>query len=80
MTKSKLPAKLKLPKRFQANIEYVDTEKRSTDTVDLTYDEQNRIVSFALDFDNDADIPYVQNKDSTKVKGKARIIQDFKSG
>jgi hypothetical protein len=77
MTKTHVPAKL--PQRFQTKLEYVDTEKRVTDKVDLTYDEFNQIVSFALDFDRDFDVPYVQNSDG-KIKGKARIVQDFKSG
>lgn len=78
MTWARLPAKL--PSRFQTNLEYVDTEKRVTDKVDLSYDETNQIVSFALDFDRDSDVPYVQNSADGKIKGKARVVQDFKSG
>lgn len=78
MTEAKLPSTL--PNRFETNIEYVDTEKKITDSVHLLYDEVNHIVSFTLDFDRDLDIPYVQNTGGQKLKGKARVFQDFNSG
>lgn len=77
MTRKKYPTTL--PTRFQAKIEYIDTDKKTTDSIDLMYDQENHVVSFALD-DLDDDIPYVQNSNKDKVKGKMRVYQDFNSG
>jgi hypothetical protein len=78
MTESKLPSGLS--DRFEAEIEYVDIEKKITDIVELMYDGINHVVSFALDFDKDSDIPYIQNSGSQKLVGRARVFQDFNSG
>ncbi|KAI6230453.1 hypothetical protein M3Y99_01064500 [Aphelenchoides fujianensis] len=68
-----------LPLKFEANVEYVDTRANVTDTVELMYDGENKIVSFALDFDSDTDIPFVQSETSMQL-GKARVYQDFVTG
>lgn len=45
------------------------------------YDGENRIIAFALDFDADSDIPFVQNINETTMKlGRAFIVQDFNYG
>jgi hypothetical protein len=44
------------------------------------YDEQNHVVVFNVDFDRDLDMPYVQNTAAEKLKGRARVFQDFNSG
>lgn len=77
MISAKLPSKL--PDKFEVEIEYSDTEKKITDSVSLMYDGPNHVVSFALDFGSDADLPYVQNSVDTKLS-KARVVQDFNSG
>lgn len=69
-----------LPTRFDSRIEYTDSEKNVTDSVQLMYDEQNHVVVFNVDFDRDLDMPYVQNTVVEKLKGRARVFQDFNSG
>lgn len=45
------------------------------------YDGVNKIISFALDFNRDSDIPYVQtNEKDKKALGRAKIFLDFKTG
>ncbi|KAI6195459.1 hypothetical protein M3Y96_01233600 [Aphelenchoides besseyi] len=77
MPAAQLPSEL--PLKFEADIEYVDVEKKVKDTIELMYDGDNKIVSFALDFDTDTDVPYVQSERTMQL-GKARVYQDFTTG
>jgi hypothetical protein len=69
-----------LPERFEANIEYANSEKKTVNTVELMFDEEHHIMSYALDFDVDSDIPFAKNPGLPTDLRRARVVHDFNFG
>lgn len=102
MEKAQPPAHF--PERFEADVEFVNMEKKSVDTIEvrliefarieakhwltcnilclqLMFDESQRIVSFAFDADNDADVPFLANASVLLPKQKrVKVVHDFNFG
>ncbi|KAH7684505.1 Protein Y92H12BR.3 a [Aphelenchoides avenae] len=79
MEKKALPAHF--PERFEADIEFTNIAKKTVDTIELMYDESQRIVVFAFDADKDADVPFLVNASALLPKEKrVRVVHDFNYG
>jgi hypothetical protein len=69
-----------IPDRFGASIDFVNTKTKQIDNIEIMYDNVLKVTHFALDFENDLDIPFVSGINIPKGLTRASIYRDFNYG
>uniref|UniRef100_A0AC35FH25 Uncharacterized protein n=1 Tax=Panagrolaimus sp. PS1159 TaxID=55785 RepID=A0AC35FH25_9BILA len=78
MTPITLPGTI--PNRFGASIDFVNTKTKQIDNIEIMYDNVLKVTHYALDFENDLDIPFVSGINIPKGLSRASIYRDFNYG